>query len=277
MNGNQSSAAREVAGGNLPGRIHVTGTYNFRDIAAYKNRQGRPLCRGHYFRADNLGKIPPKNEEELISLGIRTVIDLRTEQEIRVFPNPYAERREVRYHTVDLVGNSHEIISRGDTIVSADIDERLENGYFADPGGRLVTIYTTMLDHQPEAFRRAFALLSRKDSGPTAFHCMAGQDRTGLIAAFLLSVAEVPEETIVFDYAATAEYNVHRYIAEDAQAYWGMPVENAEEYGSQFCPPEAMEGTLRHLRRRYGGALGYLESVGVSSGELEVIRERLLP
>lgn len=277
MNGNQSPAAREVAFGGLPARIPLAGTYNVRDIAAYTNRKGRPLRRGRYYRADNLGKIPPKNEDELIALGIRTVIDLRTEQEIRVFPNPYAERPEVRYHTVDLVGNSHEIISRGDTIVTADIDERLASGYFADPAGRLVTIYTTMLDHQPEAFRRAIGLLAGEDAGPMAFHCVAGQDRTGLVAAFLLAVAEVSEETIVFDYAATAEYNVHRYIAEDAQSYWGMPISSAEEYGSQFCPPEAMEGTLDHLRRRYGGALGYLESIGVTAGELEVIRERLLP
>jgi protein-tyrosine phosphatase len=276
MNGNHSPAAGKAAAGGLPGRVPLEGTYNLRDIAAYRNRRGQPLRRGVYYRADNLARLTPAGEAAFRSLGVRTVIDLRTEQEIRVFPNRLAEGSGLRYHSVDLVGNSHEIISRGDTIVSVDIEERLESGYFADPAGRLIAIYTTMLDHQGEAFRRTFSLLASKEATPAVFHCVAGQDRTGLVAAFLLSVAEVPEEVIVFDYAATAHYNVHRYIEENAQAYWGMPIGAAEEYGSQFCPPEAMRGTLDHLRERYGGALGYLREVGVTEAELVAVGERLL-
>jgi hypothetical protein len=37
-----------------------------------------------------------------------------------------------------------------------------------------------------------------------------------------------------------------------------------------------MEGALAHLRQRYGGAVRYLETIGVTSRELETIREKLL-
>ena len=276
MNGNKASAAGEVDLGDLPVRIPLEGTYNVRDIGAYTSRTGRPLRSGVYYRADNLAMLTPEGEGQLVGLGIRSVIDLRTAQEMRVRPNRFADSPEIRYHPVDLVGDSHEIISRGDTIVSNQMEERSENGYFADPAGRLITIYSTMLDHQGAAFRRAISLLAESDASPALFHCVAGQDRTGLIAAFLLSVADVSEETIIFDYAATAHYNVHRYLDENGQAIWGMPIETAAEYGSQFCPPEAMEGALTHLRHRYGGAVRYLETIGITSRELETIREKLL-
>ncbi|MFP4534810.1 MAG: tyrosine-protein phosphatase [Spirochaetaceae bacterium] len=276
MNNNESSAIGEVALGDLPARIPAEGTYNVRDLGVYTSRTGRPLRRGVYYRADNLGMLTPKGGEQLLELGLRAVIDLRTAQEMRVRPNRFGERPEIRYYPVDLVGDSHEIISRGDTIVSNQMEERSEKGFFADPAGRLITIYSTMLDHQGAAFRRAISLLAQPDASPALFHCVAGQDRTGLIAAFLLSVADVSEETIVFDYAATAQYNVRRYLDEKGEAIWGMPIETAAEYGSQFCPPEAMEGTLAHLRHRHGGAVRYLETIGITSRELETIREKLL-
>lgn len=276
MNGNKHRAFGEVAESDLPARIPVEGTYNVRDIGVYTTRSGRSLRSGVYYRADNLGMVTRKGEAELFDLGIRTVIDLRTANEIRVRPNGLAEKSEIRYHAVDLVGNSHEIISRGDTIVSNQMDDRLENGCFADPAGRLVTIYSTMLDHQGQAFRRALSLLATETATPALFHCVAGQDRTGLIAAFLLSIADVSEETIIFDYAATAHHNVHRYLDENGRAIWGMEIATPDEYGSQFCPPEAMEGALAHLQACYGGVVGYLESIGITSGELETVRENLL-
>jgi protein-tyrosine phosphatase len=276
MNEKQTSARGEVGMRELPPQIPVDGTYNVRDIGVYTTRTGHHLRPGTYYRADNLGMATPRGEAELLDLQIRRVIDLRTAREIDVRPNPFAEKGVVEYHAVDLVGDSHEIISRGDTIVSKTMDERTEGGYFADPAGRLVTIYSTMLDHQGEAYRRAISLLADPGATPALFHCVAGQDRTGLIAALLFSVVDVAEETIVFDYAATAYHNVHRYLDEDGQAIWGMAIESPEEYGSQFCPPEAMEGTLEHLRARYGGAMAYLELIGVTSAELESIREKLM-
>ena len=269
----KSRAEATVRGRAIPPRVAVTGTYNVRDLGNYTNREGRPLKSGVYLRADNLGNLTADGEREFHALGVRTVIDLRTPQEIRVRPNRLAENREYSYAAVDLVGDSHEIISRGDTIVSADLEQRGADGYFADPAGRLVTIYTTMLDHQAAAFRRVFQLLAR---GRTVFHCVAGQDRTGLVAALLLSLVEVDDETIVHDYGVTARYNVHRYLNENGRAIWGMAISTAEDYGSQFCPPDAMRRTLRHLNDRYGGGPEYLRAIGLSDGSRRAIREHLI-
>jgi protein-tyrosine phosphatase len=238
---------------------------------------GRALRRGAYFRADNLGKLTSEGEDAVVALGVDTVIDLRTAREITVRPNPLATDARVAYHSRDLVGDSHEIISKGDTIVSTRSEERNPDGTFVDPVGRLVLIYTTMLDHQQETMRSVFHLLARdRSDGAVLFHCVAGQDRTGIVAAFLLAIAGVDAQTIVFDYAATAHYNIRRYREENARVYWEMALETAEQYGAQFCPAGAMEGMLTHLDEAYGGPVAYLRTIGVGDAELALIRKRLL-
>ena len=42
------------------------------------------------------------------------------------------------------------------------------------------------------------------------------------------------------------------------------------------APPAAMAGFLEYLLSEFGSAGGYLESVGLSSGELNAIREHML-
>lgn len=270
----------ERHGVEVPQRIPVQGTYNLRDVASYRTDTGAPLRRGVYYRADNLGRLSDGGREALIALGVGTVVDLRTVGEIREYPNPLREDPRVEFHVLDLVADSHEIISRGDTIVTGDPEERRPDGTFVDPVGRLVLIYSTILDHQKETLRRIMEVLAGDSDAPDApaaiFHCVAGQDRTGIVAALLLSIAGVDERTIVFDYAATAYYNSRRYRLENGRGWWGMTLETPEEYGAQFCPAGAMQGTLEWLKDRYGGAVDYLRAIGVTEQVLQRIRRRLL-
>lgn len=272
----------EGRGVRIPARIPVQGTFNFRDVGLYSTSDGKPLRRGVFYRADNLGRLTKEGREAVITIGVGTVIDLRTEQERLVHPNRLSDDPRVAFHEIDLVGDSHEIISRGDTIVNNSTEERLPDGMFADPVGRLVLIYSTILDYQQPMIRRAievlagFELTGTEVPSPAVFHCVAGQDRTGLIAALLLSIAGVDERVIVFDYAATAYYNSRRYRVENGRQWWGMAIETPEEYGAQFCPAGAMEGTLLHLDEHYGGAVSYLRTVGVDESAIDRIRRRLV-
>lgn len=262
----------------VPPRIPVQGTYNLRDLGMYRAVTGQALRRGVYYRADNLGRLNSEGRETIISLGIGTVVDLRTSKEILSYPNRLDTDPRVDFHALDLVADSHEIIYRGDTIVTAHHEKYRPDGTFVDPVGRLVRIYSTMLDHQQETMCRVIDILAGdSDDGPAAiFHCVGGQDRTGIVAALLLAIAGVEERTIIFDYAATAYYNYQRYRAENGPKAWGMTLETPEEYGAQFCPAGAMEGTLRHIAEQYGGVLAYLRAIGVSDGTIARIRRRLV-
>jgi len=113
------------------------------------------------------------------------------------------------------------------------------------------------------------------DAGPQAalFHCAGGKDRTGVIAALLLGLAGVPEETIAADYGLTARYWVVPYRtspeADPAIRTW-------TDYQRAHCPPETMRRVLGHLERIYGGVEGYVRTVGLSEDQIDRLRDRLV-
>jgi protein tyrosine/serine phosphatase len=106
--------------------------------------------------------------------------------------------------------------------------------------------YAPMLDHNRERIRLAFRALAAAPPGGVVVHCHGGRDRTAVLVALALAVAGVPDEEIVADYALSPE--------RDALA---------------------MRNTLAHLAGRYGGAEGYLLTIGVPPADVEAVRRRL--
>ena len=276
-----------------PPRVDLEGTVNVRDIGGYRNRSGRIIRHGVFYRADNLGQLTKRGKEQAQALGLELIIDLRSDDEVSRFPNvfdpsqaqgPGAPERsddpvtspDPRYLRFDLIGSDEPIIARGDTIELQRVSERDDSGAFLYPVERLVAGYTAILDDRKAVVRNIIETLASVNGRPHIYHCVAGQDRTGLVTALLLSVAEVDEATIAFDYGETAVYNIHRFRRENNARRWGLPIETADEYRRQLCPPEAMRGTLRHLHETYGSVPEYLRSAGVPRAAIERLHRSLI-
>lgn len=60
--------------------------------------------------------------------------------------------------------------------------------------------YQTYMAENGKLFHDFFAVLAKKDSTPLLFHCSAGKDRTGILAALLLELMGTPRELITDDY-----------------------------------------------------------------------------
>ena len=88
-------------------RIEIEGAYNVRDIGGYETADGRMTRWQMFLRADNVSTLPQHSQDTLTStFGIRTVIDLRRQDEIDGQPdNVLARSPRVRYHNVDIVGD----------------------------------------------------------------------------------------------------------------------------------------------------------------------------
>lgn len=279
-----------------PERIDLEGTCNVRDIGGYRSRDGRHVRRGVFYRADNLGHLTPRGREQAVALGLDVIIDLRANDEVARFPNVFADQeysdsrddahgeparnngrtaapnREPRYLRYDLIGEDEPVIARGDTIELRRVSERDGSGAFRWPVERLVAGYTAILDDRHDMVRRIFGTLAEVNGRPMLYHCVAGQDRTGIVTALLLSLADVDEETIAFDYGETAVFNFERFRREGYAEKWSLPIHSVEDYRRQLCPPEAMHGTLRHLTERYGDPVSYLRYAGVTAEELDRLR-----
>lgn len=228
---------------------------NTRDLGGLPTRDGSETRRGQLLRSDMLYRLTPVGREALITSGVRTIIDLRTPLELVVRPSPFRDSDQgqgPRYVPLSLQGND------------PNIEERLR----ATPDR--AANYALMLDACAPYVALVLRAIARHDDGPLVFHCHAGKDRTGLVAALLLALADVPDELIAQDYAYTEE-----------RAWQAYDLLRAENGGIELsaadlaAPPEAMLATLDHLRQRYGGVREYLRQAGLGESEVARLRARL--
>lgn len=106
-------------------------------------------------------------------------------------------------------------------------------------------------------------------TGGALFHCAAGKDRTGVIAAILLLLAEVGESDIVADYMLTKECNQKRFVLF-RQKYPDIDINIViphEEYIVRF---------LRLFHEKYDDAQNYLHAIGLLAEEVEQVKEKLV-
>lgn len=114
------------------------------------------------------------------------------------------------------------------------------------------------------------------DGSPaTIFHCYAGKDRTGIIAALVLACVGVPDPLIAQDYAESNQQITHLIEAWRAYALQnGRDMKRfARDAGSDA---ETMLNTLSYLKRQYGGASGYLQACEITDTQLAKLQSLLV-
>jgi protein-tyrosine phosphatase len=206
---------------------------------------------GVLVRSDSIAHLTPIGREAMIAYGVTTVIDLRTDAELQRAPNPCADNAGPAYRHLPLIDDS-------------GMDGLSElSGMFER--------YLWMLDERPEAFRSIFEAVAAAD-GAVVFHCFAGKDRTGLVAAMLLSVAGVPDDAIAADFAETDAQLALRYQEWLAAA---APERRSEMREDLSCPPDRILGVLDRLQRRWGGVHGYMEAAGMTPMTIDRLSAKL--
>ena len=137
------------------------------------------------------------------------------------------------------------------------------------PGrGRPGRAYLWYLEVGGDALARALSLLGSREHYPLVFHCAAGKDRTGVLAALVLDILGVDREVIVADYVVTAERL--QLILERWKAEPGFTERMAKVPPSRFSvEAPTMEGFLDGVRSRWGGARAWAVGAGVPEATLD--------
>jgi protein tyrosine/serine phosphatase len=207
---------------------------------------------GLIVRSDNISYLTQEGVQAMWDFGVTHVIDLRSEAEVASFPSPFSAP-----------DYGPEYMSR------PLVDDALAPELASVPS--MSDRYLMMLERRQHGIAEIVRSISQVD-GPVVFHCYAGKDRTGLIAAMVLSLAGVHADAIAADYAETDLHLAARYAEWLAAA----PPDRLEALQDELrCPPEWILGALDHLDRRWGGVEGYLLAGGVSPSEIERIQARL--
>ena len=211
---------------------------------------------GMFVRSDNLRSLTAQGQEAMVAYGVTDVIDLRSESEVASSPSPFA--------ALEPFGGPAPTYTHLPLVDDATMRKLAEAPDMFDR-------YLMMLDRRADAFRRIFTALARME-GAAVFHCFAGKDRTGMVAAMSLSLAGVDVDSIAADYAETDAQMATRYQEWLAAA----PPELLDEMRQDLiCPPERIVGVLEHLDQRWGGVEGYLEAAGMTAADLSTLRSKL--
>jgi protein-tyrosine phosphatase len=236
--------------------IALEGAVNFRDLGGYATGDGQRTRWRVLFRADGLGELTGTDLGVLRDLGIRTVIDLRSDYEVEQSRFD-VEAHPVAFHHFPFI----------DTLPDAEAWVRRP--------GLLGSQYKEMLDEAGPQIVGALEVLAGPGACPAVFHCTAGKDRTGLLSALVLTLLGVPEDTVVADYALSGEA-MERLRAKLILKYpEGRTV--IADFDEVFnAHPSNMVELFGHLRERYGSIEGYAAHIGIGDNVRARLRETLL-
>ena len=236
------------------------GCFNFRDIGGYLNQDGRRVKKGLYFRAGRQDRMTNKDLAQLSDLNISTQIDLRKKEEVLDQGRGPLEDMGAKYINISVIpeGGSEKLNKLvGDTGIS---------------GKR----YLGYLEFGPTSWLRLFGILADEENLPVLLHCTAGKDRTGVSTAFLLSVLGVSRDIIEADYLLT-NLDTERQ-ADFIESTVGYPEGYNREKMISIAgvPKDAMKDFLDGVESKWGSVVEYLEKIGVTREQMDLVRLNFL-
>jgi hypothetical protein len=161
----EPGVARECSRGESLLVGHVT---NLRDLGGIPVASGQVAC-GALYRGAPLKGLGPEGCDEVAALGLKTVIDLRTESERESSPSSECVR-------------------------ARSLPAPLPIPYGLGPSDYLADLNTT------ESIAVVFHALADPQAYPVYFHCTFGRDRTGVLGALLLLALGATPEDVMADY-----------------------------------------------------------------------------
>ncbi|SDQ81440.1 tyrosine-protein phosphatase [Microbacterium sp. cf332] len=233
--------------------LSIPGALNFRDTGGL--RAGSATTRsGVLYRSGNLFRVDDEGRRALSALGLRRIIDLRDDDEVRSEPTVLGELA-IETQRVPLFRGSVASLFRADM--------------------SLESMYRSLVDESaPRVLEVVRGVIADQ---PVLVHCTIGKDRTGVTIALILAAAGVDEDAVVDDYARTetllpAERNAP--ILAYLRAHHPEAPQLVDL--AMRSPAPVMRGLLSDLRERWGSPAEYLLAQGLDDAELAELRRIIL-
>ena len=174
--------------------VPVDGAPNFRDIGGYETADGRRVRYGKLFRSGMLAGVSDEGVAALEALGIRTVVDLRTQVEVDALgPDRLPDGARVVQIRVPSAGADPMVV------------EAFKTGHFPYLPD-LVSVNRAYIADDAAQFGELLTFLADVANLPAVVHCLGGKDRTGVSTALLLAILSVPWPTVRQDYLLSNAY-----------------------------------------------------------------------
>lgn len=245
-------------------QINFESVPNFRDMGGYSTHEGYTIAWRRLFRSGELRNMTSGDVNRLKKeIGLTSVLDLRSNFEIEQHGVGLVSESGFRYYNVSLITDG------GDRKAN---ERRYKN--FTDMG----EFYSHLVRQNAfvELMIEALDVIAQAENHPLIFHCSAGKDRTGILAAILLSVLGVADDDIINDYSLSTPYidvllnrmKSNPFLADD-------DTNSLPDYFWQAAP-ESMVVFLSSLKKEFGSVRDYLKAKGAEPSLFERLERALL-
>ncbi|KAL4998629.1 protein-tyrosine phosphatase-like protein [Aspergillus recurvatus] len=245
----------------------VPGIFNLRDISgATSPLYPFPaiLRSGLVYRA---GAPASTFTEEGVSalkiLGIKKIFDLRRVDERTKNPSPVINDVEVVWIPYA------EGVPRAAPV--RDLEGSME---------QVVEMYMGYLETHAPIYKAVFEHIRDEPETPFLFHCSAGKDRTGVLAALIHRLAGSSDEALILDFTLTRvglEPGRAALLKMMQSVYGESVLDNPVLPVVWGVHASGMMAFLEALDEGYGGVTGYLnDTLGFSDWDIEVMKANLV-
>ena len=225
--------------------ISLGNMQNLRDLGGYPTSDGGETAWEQLLRGDNPEGLTEADIQWLLDRRITTVVDLRSPQEAEQKPDQLSAVHGFHYVNCPLLEGTG----------MPDLEDRAGEGYF-----RIL-----------ECRERVSDALRQVAAAPDGvlFHCTAGKDRTGLIAALILGLSGVTRADLLADYQVSETYlaDIIRQIR--------VRVPNLAPFAGSSKAVYLSE-CLDRLEEKYSSIPDYLRAAGLSDDTAAALRQKLL-
>jgi len=178
--------------------LPMDGAHNTRELGGYKTTDGKSVKWGMLFRSDKLSDISETDQKYLQALGIKKIVDFRSEEEKTEDPDIIPTGISYVEMPISVDGAMR---SKIEAVLKGETDKEVES-FLIDANREFVTNYTDVYEN----FLRGLI----DEDAPTLFHCTAGKDRAGFAAAISLIALGVSREDVIKDYMKTNAFTEDR-------------------------------------------------------------------
>ena len=224
---------------------------NFRDFGGYKAHNGATLKNGLLYRSGDLSKATDTDLEQISSLGIKTICDLRSEGERKREPDRVPTARPFTFFNIPMrpIIDYHARSLRRLFSLMFGHERRMD--YVAESYQAYREYATYYLPQLKALFQR----IADPENLPVLIHCSAGKDRTGVVSSLIQMVLGVPFETVMDDYLKTND-NLNAYKEDvfrrlSKLSYVGVPWEKL--YRPLFAArPDFLNAAFAQVKEEFG-------------------------
>jgi protein-tyrosine phosphatase len=255
--------------------ISVDGASNFRDFGGYPTASGKTVRWRQLYRSSKLSGLTDMGLETFESLGIRMVIDLRTQEEIDEAPDLLPQ------------GVDWQNITLKESSIGDALKQALKTG---DTSGlefdKIVQSYADFYITNVEEYGELLPLVMSSDNRPIDIHCAGGASRTGFTVAliqFTLGVTEfwvmddflLTNEVTALDIQDTVELFRETIIANTGQEPTEEDMENLTNVATMHS--EYLQAALDRVVEEYGSVDNFIrDGIGITDEQRSAFRAALL-